>query len=116
MKAGDINHLTEDPAPQYADDLHWCLSAKELLEKLDADWSELAPDALEIVKEMGAEDFKVFREGLKKERKGEFAGEEFSDKYSNVLMPEIMFKTSMIAIQYKVPWGLHLSDFKNTGQ
>lgn len=106
MKIDNINYLTEDPAPQYAADLHWCLSAKELFEKLEADWSELASDAIEIVKGMSDEDFVVFRAGLKKERKGEFAGEKYTEKYSSVLMPEIMFKASMMAIQYKAPWGL----------
>ena len=61
MNVEDINNVTEDPAPQYAKDIYMCLSVAELTNVIESTYSELAADALEVVKEMDAECFKVFR-------------------------------------------------------
>ena len=107
MKISEINYLTKDPSPQYAKDIYMCLSRAELLNKLEfGGYVELCSDAIKVIKEMKGDEFPAFREGLKKERKGEFAGVEFSEKYADVLMPKMLFEASMVAAQYKVPWGL----------
>ncbi len=54
---------------------------------------------------MSDSDFEVWREGLAKERRGEYAGDDFSYKYGALMMPEVLFKVSVIADRFKVPWG-----------
>ena len=80
-----------------------------------AEWKELAADAERVALTMSEEDFKEFRRGLKKERRGSFAGEKWNEKYGAILMPEVMFKISIRACDYKVPFGLMYLRLKETG-
>ena len=116
MNTKDIDNFTEDPAPQYAKDISHCKSVDELLEKLRMEWSELAADAIKIVESMSADDFIYFRKGLRKERKGELAGEDFNDRYADILIPMKMFKVSLAVSQFNAPWGLCFLRLKETGQ
>lgn len=75
-------------------------------------YEELALDAAEIVHAMTVADFKVWQAGLKKERRGVFAGEDFAKKYGAVLMPEPMFTVAMVAAEYKVPFVVALIRLK----
>jgi len=86
------------------------------LRSVTADWRELADDALECANNMTAEDFELFRKGLKKERKGVFAGEKWSERFADILMPALMFKVSITASEYKVPWGLAYLRLKEAGR
>lgn len=65
-----------------------------------------APDAIVVARRMTEEEFPAFREGLLKERKGSFAGEDWADKYLAILLPERMMHASILANEMKVPWGL----------
>jgi len=108
-----ITYLSEQPA-----DFSKAIDGAETLEELRtvlADWRELAGDAEKIALAMTPKDFTEFRKGLKKERGGEFAGEKFAEKYSAVLLPEVMFKISMKAYDYKVPFGLMYIRLKEAG-
>lgn len=79
------------------------------------EWKELCADARLVAHAMNADDFAVWRKGLAKERRGKFAGEEFATKYGPLSMPAVLFKVSMMASQYHVPWGLMYTRLKETG-
>src|SRR5258706_9334426 len=83
-----ITYMSEQPH-----DYAFEIDGAETLNKLrsvTADWRELAEDALECANNMTAEDFDLFRKGLKKERKGVFAGEKWSERFADILMPALM--------------------------
>lgn len=88
----------------------------DALRAVTAAYAEIAPDADEIAKRMTAKDFKRFRAGMKLEREGAFAGEEFAVEFGAVLMPEIMFKVGMVASQFGAPWGCAYIRMKESGQ
>lgn len=109
-----ITYISEQPT-DYAE----ALGAADTLEKLRAttgNWIPLAEDANKVVVGMTPADFKAWRKGLAKERKGQFAGEEFMKKYGAVLMPEKMLKVSMIAMKFQAPWGCTYIRLKENGQ
>jgi hypothetical protein len=65
----------------------------------------VAGDALPIVEGMDLSAFLAFGEGMRQERRGKFAGEEWAAKYGAVLMPEVLMRVGMIAGHFKAPWG-----------
>lgn len=83
----------------------------DLLERFAA----LFPDAYEQGKHLSFEDFMMFRAGLLKERKGEFAGEDFMKKFGAVLMPANMLHIGMVANKFHVPFGLAFCRMKDAG-
>lgn len=108
-----IHYTSEQPA-----DYAKALSDADTLAKLRevvADWKDLAADAVEVVEGMSEADFKSFRKGMAKERRGIFAGEKFAIKYGAVQLPAALFKISILAVQYHVPWGLMYTRLKETG-
>ncbi len=76
------------------------------LSNLMALYSDLAIDAGWAVAMMTEADFLEFRRGLKQERKGRFAGEQWARKYSAVLMPLPMLRIAEMAERYKVPFAV----------
>lgn len=76
------------------------------LRKFTASYRRVADDAFQIALSMSLGDFRQFRDGLAKERRGRFAGEEWMKRFGDVLMPQVIFKVSTIACEFKVPWGL----------
>jgi len=77
----------------------------EDLQALAKAWGRWTPDVRGIVLAMTAADFAAFRDGLAKESRGEFAGEEYARRFSAVLMPERLFEISLRAAQFGVPFG-----------
>lgn len=108
-------HYTSDTLKDYVDGLS---NAKRLadLQTHVQTYQRVADDAFKITRDMKAEDFGVWRRGLSKERKGEFAGEEWAEKYGAVLMPEILMKVGMIADQYGAPWGCAYIRLRDVGR
>jgi hypothetical protein len=62
-----------------------------------------------IVNGMSQNRFKKFRESLKLERTGRFSGNEDA---MTIIMPEVMFKISVYAEKFKVPFGLMFNRLK----
>ena len=93
-----------DQLKDYVDALSKVKTLAELRALTD-DYAEIAGDAKVIADAMADTDFPAFLTGIKKERRGKFAGENFAEKYGPVLMPEILFRTSLVANKYFVPWG-----------
>jgi hypothetical protein len=107
--------FSSDQPTDYGKAIDAALTPEDLRSALLA-WKNLAADALAVAETMTAEDFEVFRAGLRKERKGRFAGDEWAIKYGAILMPEVMFKVSMVASQFHVPWGLAYKRLEETGR
>ena len=108
-------HYTSDTLKDYVDGL----TKSKTLEDLQAHcqtYQRVADDAFKVIREMKAEDFGTFIKGLRKERKGEFAGEEWAEKYGAVLMPEILMRVGIVADEYQVPWGCAYIRLKDVGR
>jgi hypothetical protein len=91
-------------------------AAKSPLELADAiePYAEIAPDAVAAVRTI--ERWSDFATGLARERKGHFAGEDWARRYGAILLPEFMFKVSIVAEQFKVPWGLAFGRLRDVGR
>jgi len=66
----------------------------------------VAADAVEVADKMNEGDFEDWEVALRKERGGVFMGEALAERFGALLMPETMLRVSMVADQFKVPWGL----------
>jgi hypothetical protein len=98
-----ITYISEQPK-DWAEGLNHCETLAQLRDYALA-WRMLCPDAYQIVEKMSDQDFDQWQDGLKKERKGRFAGDEFAIKFDAVLLPETLFRVSIVAMQCHVPWG-----------
>jgi hypothetical protein len=97
-------HYTSDTCADYCKGL----TAAKTLEALQnhvQTYQRVADDAWKVVKDMGQPAFLSFLNGLRRERRGHFAGEEWAEKYGAVLMPEILMRVSMVANMFGAPWG-----------
>ena len=100
-----VPFLMEDPAPQYASEVGKAKTLDALLEVVRG-WPTFAPDAIAAVEAMDEEAFKQFREGLVLERKKEFAGEGWAERFAVIIIPERLLRTTDLALTMKVPWGV----------
>jgi len=100
---------------EYGEALDRAKSLDDLREVV-TQYRRFAYDAVRLVAKMKANEWPAFKKGLRLERKGKFAGEDFAKKYGAVLMPEVMFKVGMIAHQFHVPWGCAFLHAKDLGK
>ena len=103
-----------DPSAEYSDALPKCTSFTELHALLHR-FAPLVPDAIAAAPE-NAEEFATFTAGLRKERRKQFSGEDFINRYGAVLLPEIFLHVGLIALRCRVPWGLAFLRLKDAGQ
>lgn len=89
----------------YAKALSTCESADDVRALVQA-YRELALDAAEQVEHMTAADFKEFQAGLRKERRGQYAGDVWASKFGAILMPLPMMRITEIAHQFCAPFGV----------
>lgn len=94
---------TSDQAADYTAGLTACKTLPDLVEFL-GQYRAVFSDALDAAPNTD-EEFHEFRAGLLRERRGQFAGEEWATKYGAILMPELGMRVSMVANQFHVPWG-----------
>lgn len=78
-------------------------------------WEPFVDDAQSIADTMDDAALISFRAGLKKERKGKFAGEKFLGRFGALLLPKGLMDASLTAEQYKVPFGLALIRMQAAG-
>jgi hypothetical protein len=110
-----ITYTSEQPQ-DWAEAL-WRASTLSHLRDVCAAWEKLCPDAKAVVDGMKTrEDFRQWRKGLAKERKGEFAGEEFAVRFGALLLPELLLKVGMAAARFNAPWGCTYIRMKEAGQ
>jgi hypothetical protein len=104
--------MSEDTDSAYARELTECATLSDL-KAMMARYSELAVDAGRVVAAMTDADMAEFRRGLRQERKGRFAGEEWARRFAAVLMPLPMLTVSQIAGEYQVPFSVALRRVKD---
>lgn len=109
-----ISYTSETPK-DYSAGLSKCKTLDQLREHVQT-YRRIADDAWQIVKDMEQPAFLELLRGLRKERKGEFAGEEWAEKYMAVMLPEILFRVSAVAVQYGAPWGCAYIRLKEAGR
>ena len=108
-----INYIDE-PDRTYRDGLDKVRLPADLTDLVER-FAALFPDAYEQGKYLSDEDFLQFKAGLRHERKGEFAGEDFMEKFGAILMPANMIHVGIVANQFKVPFGLAFCRMKESG-
>ncbi len=109
-----ISYLSE-PVADYHKELDTCDSLFELRIFVEK-WKLLANDAFDVAQAMTSDDWPTFRKGLKSERRGRYAGDNWTERYAAILLPEILFKVSMTANQFICPWGLAYCRHRDVGQ
>lgn len=106
---------TDDPVHDYNRALDTCMTLREL-QMTVGQFKRIASDAVESVATMTEADMLAFRAGLKKERRGKFAGEEWSARFGAIVMPELALHVGMVAAHFRVPWGLAFIRCKDMGR
>lgn len=100
--------MSQSKSPEaYAQHLSDCQTLDELKEVMTL-YADLAVDAGRVVASMTVADFSEFKRGLKQERKGRFAGEEWVQRFGAILIPLPMLRISEVAEQFKVPFFVAL--------
>lgn len=95
-----------DMVPQrYSAALDACASADDV-RRVVAEFGSIVCGAYAIADALTEADFKVFRRGMRKERRGVFAGAAFTDRFAALLTPEPMFTVSLVAHAYHVPFNV----------
>ena len=114
--------MLDDFSREYSVALRDCSTLTQL-RALVVEWRPFARDAYAVVWHGGPDggginpaQFEEFRRGLAKESKGKYAGDEWNDKWSVVVMPEIMFRAAVVAVQFKAPWGVAFNRLKDVGR
>jgi folate-dependent tRNA-U54 methylase TrmFO/GidA len=79
-------------------------------------YDKIAADAHEAAMRMTEEEFPKFREGVTKEKSGEFAGVEFMEKWGCILLPEVLMQVGLIAHQFGAPFGVAYIRMKDLGR
>ena len=106
-----ISYQTE-PVRPYQDAIAGARNREELRDAIEP-YLQVADDAMKATNDM---DWAEWTRGLKSERKGKYAGDEWAERYGAILMPEVMFKVSIVAEQFKVPWGLAYIRLRDVGK
>ena len=109
-----IGYVSETPK-DYSAGLSKCKTLAALRDHVQT-YRRVADDAWQVVKDMELPAFLELQAGLRKERRGKYAGDAWAEKYMNVMLPEILFRVSMVAERFKVPWGCAYIRLKDVGR
>lgn len=96
-------------AAEQDQDYTHALTEADTLEDLRALVTAYAPlvkDALPVVQQMTEADFKDWRKGLKSERRGKYAGDDFARRFGAVLMPLPMMRITELKAKFCAPFGV----------
>jgi len=111
LKPENINYLTElDTA--FTKDL-MAIQGTELFEKFIKKWKYWLD---EETKKLSGKDWKWVNPLIKECRNEKITPEKRHDPASALLMPERIFKISLVAWHFKVPWGCAYIRMKEMGQ
>jgi hypothetical protein len=114
LKDMEIYYAT-DPIPEYNKAIDKAKDQNALIAAIEP-FKLIAADALIAAKTPQVKfNWKKWRKGLKVERGGEFAGEEWAKKFGSILLPEVMFRVSLVAEHFGVPWGVAYIQMKRAG-
>jgi hypothetical protein len=98
-----IGYLTE-PMEPYMKALEGAKTLKSLAAAVQK-YKKIAADACAVVDGMGEADFTEWRRGLASERKKEFAGDEWCQRFGAILIPRVMLEVGLVANHFVAPWG-----------
>ena len=96
----------DEPDKEYQKGLDSAKTLEELRKHVEY-YEPLFPDAYKVVmlKTMDEEAFKIFRKGLKKERKGIFQGDKFVEQFGDIIIPALLLSVGVVAMKACVPFG-----------
>lgn len=115
MKLIDVNNLTEDQGREWAKFI-WNQTSLESFKAEIGQWKGLVDDVVKVIDKWTLKDFKDFKKCLALERRGVFSGEKNAARFASVMIPELMFKASVLAQEVKVPWGLAINRLVEVGK
>jgi len=105
MQTGRTFGWLSEPVGDYEKGLDGAKTLTALRAYLES-WREVAGDAWAAVQDWTEADFTAWRKALASERRGKFMGDEAMARFACVLLPEVLFRVSVIANEYKAPWGV----------
>ena len=88
----------------YRKELDSCISVQDL-KALIQKYEAVSPDLKDVVIESDA-DYKEFREGLAVERTGQYAGDEWCERFGSLAIPAYIHFASLLSGTYGAPWGV----------
>lgn len=99
------HHITyvSDQGGDYVAAIGKVKTLAELMHVLE-DYKSLCPDALEAAPKDDKE-FKAWRQGLHRERRGEYAGDAYLERYGAIMLPELLMQVAAVVARFHVPWG-----------
>jgi len=105
MRRSDITYVTENEViVEYRRALNAALCLEDM-QDVGREWGKVFPDIVDVINKMSKADFTKWRKGLEKERRQEFAGGKFMERYGTILMPGLAIRASVMSEQYHIPWG-----------
>lgn len=110
----NMPHIAE-PLPDYIKAVDNARTA-DALREATRHFSPLFPDAYKVAKGLDDHAFLEWRSGLRKERRKEFAGDAFAQRYGAILMPEIAMEVGMLTHEFHVPFGLAFNRLVEVGR
>lgn len=99
----NVGYLSDIPA-EYRAAIDAAVSVSSLLAAIEP-FLEVAADAYTVASVMAEADWVDFRAGLERERAGGWGGDEWSVRYSAILLPHRMVEAQLLAERFGVPWG-----------
>ena len=98
-----MNKITykSNQVEDYQQELNTVETLEDLLDMLKR-YETIAWDALDLAQKFDKKRFDAFIKALKSERQGKFSNNEDA---AIIMMPAIMFRVSIVAENFKVPWG-----------
>lgn len=94
----------ENPPVTYTAERLACKTLQELKAVADK-WKSLAADGWRTVQGMTESDFAEYQRGVELESQGTYGGDVWYEKFKDICFPEILFRVSMIAVEYQAPWN-----------
>ncbi len=116
MEALTVGYFTDDPAKGYGKAIRKAKDRSALLQAINL-YAVAADDAQRCAEKMTDKDFADFRRDLPKvakETSPEWA-EEFTKRFGDIVMPAKMLIASLLADQFKAPWGTAFIRCQETG-
>lgn len=89
---------TDELPGAWRDTIDAATSFGDLRKRIERDYRWLVPDALAVVKAASEDEWEPFRAGLDKERRREFAGAAWGERWMVLLLPDVL-----IALFERVP-------------
>lgn len=88
----------------------------DALEQVMVDWRPFVDDAALVVARMTPDSFADWRAGLAMERQHHYAGDVWSARYADLLLPHNLLMGTYLAGQFHVPLGVALLRMQQLGK